>query len=231
MIGPDDYELRVDAWTPASIPMARLAQYMAELARLLGHAESVHFLRLRKGSTRLESAHSPEAQDDVRSAISRLDAMLREDNAVGQLSRGADNIIRFPGRELTQPERIGPLRQHTECDGVLVRIGGRDETAHAHLVDAEGRVWNCSVSREMARDMAHHLFGAPLRVSGTARWARAEHGEWMLLDFRASDFRVLNDERLGEAVARLRNVETDWQTRDDPLSLLQGIRGSDDEIH
>lgn len=50
MPGGEIYELYIDAFTPDSIPMARLAEYMGGFAALLGHREHVHFGKLKPGS-------------------------------------------------------------------------------------------------------------------------------------------------------------------------------------
>jgi hypothetical protein len=50
MAGSSEYRLKIDVYTPATIPMARLAEYMQEFAVLLGEAKSVHFVRLEEGS-------------------------------------------------------------------------------------------------------------------------------------------------------------------------------------
>jgi len=44
----EEYEFHIDAFTPATIPMARLAQYLAELSVLLDQPERVHFEKLKK---------------------------------------------------------------------------------------------------------------------------------------------------------------------------------------
>lgn len=36
------YRFKIDAYSPDTMPMARLAQYMGELAVLLGEREAVH---------------------------------------------------------------------------------------------------------------------------------------------------------------------------------------------
>jgi hypothetical protein len=113
----EDDEFRISAFTPSSIPMARLAQYqyMAELASLLGNSENVHFASLKKGSVRVvarvaneaapkvsltvNSARDPSGPPEVRRHFKRIDDMLRYDNAVGNLKRGRTNIISFPGQE------------------------------------------------------------------------------------------------------------------------------------
>lgn len=40
------FTLRIDAFTPESLPMRRLAQYLLGLAQLMGEPEHVHFDRI-----------------------------------------------------------------------------------------------------------------------------------------------------------------------------------------
>ena len=51
MSGDDTYELHIDAFTPESIPMSRLDEYMADFAVLLGHQEHVHFDKVKPGGS------------------------------------------------------------------------------------------------------------------------------------------------------------------------------------
>lgn len=243
----EEYTFDIEAYSPETIPMARLAEYMQEMANLLGYPDRVHFSHLERGSVqlvaraereavpkiraRLDSANDSEAPDNIREIISRINGMLREDNAIGSLIYGTDNIIRFPGRETPKSNKIGPFNQHAEFDGVLVRIGGIDQTAHALIEDVEGEIRSCLVSREIAKRMAQYLFGTPIRVIGMARWERNEMGEWKLIRFRAEDFRSLDASSLRAVVRRLRAIEGNgWNKEDDSLLLLHDIRGDDDGI-
>ena len=47
-----EYRFVIDALSPDTLPMARLAEYMGELARLLGRPDQVHFERLGGGEHR-----------------------------------------------------------------------------------------------------------------------------------------------------------------------------------
>ena len=47
------YSLYIDAYSPETMPMARLAEYMQSFAQMLGHEAGVHFAGLKPGSTRL----------------------------------------------------------------------------------------------------------------------------------------------------------------------------------
>ena len=61
-----EYRFRIDAYSPETMPMARLAEYMAELALLLGEPSAVHFKRLARGSTVLVNSVDREAAPKVR---------------------------------------------------------------------------------------------------------------------------------------------------------------------
>jgi hypothetical protein len=243
----EEYEFHIDAYTPTTIPMARLAQYLSELAALIGQTERVHFTRLKSGSVqivakvereaapkvrvRLQNALDPEAPPDVRRPYIRLDEMLRADNAVAKLMRGSANIVRFPGRTGARSPRMGPFTEQAEVDGRIVRIGGTDDTAHALIEDGEGEVWSAECTRELAIQLAHYLYGDPLRLSGNARWERDEAGKWELLSFRAKDFHPLLAEDLATALNTLRRIDAQWKRDEDPTALLRQLREGSEEAH
>jgi hypothetical protein len=93
-----EYRFKIDAYSPDTMPMARLAQYMAELATLLGEQNAVHFKRVTKGSTvlnaRVDREATPKVRDRVaavragdggsepRRAFNTLNRLLRDDNAI-----------------------------------------------------------------------------------------------------------------------------------------------------
>ena len=67
-----EYRFKIDAFTPETLPMARLAEYMAELATLLGTQERVHFVRLEGGSTTLVQEIEYEAIPKVRERLNGI---------------------------------------------------------------------------------------------------------------------------------------------------------------
>ena len=109
MPGDEVYELYVDALTPMSISMARLAEYMTDFAELLGHQEHVHCEAVKPGSVSLASRVEPIAQNKVRCRVHEvrygnephaavkgyqsLDNRLAEDNAVGRIMHRAAKVI------------------------------------------------------------------------------------------------------------------------------------------
>lgn len=230
--------------------MARLAEYLSGLATLLANSDRVHFDRLEEGSTvivskvereaapkvanRIESIEQNEAPNDARDVIVRLNNMLRDDNATAELYRVTDGqtaqVYRFPGREIPKPQRAGPFTELAVFDGELVRVGGKDATAHAQIVDAEGRYWSGELSRQLAHDMGAHLYEW-LRVEGQARWERNEDGQWKLVKFTISSFRLLPKDLLADTVQKLRSIPGgEWQNTD-PSAFIRESRSDDDGIH
>ncbi len=245
----DGYEYRfvIDAYSPDTLPMSRLAEYMADLAQLLGRAQQVHFVRLEPGSTvlvqnvereaepevrqRLRTVGCDDTPADVASAFKALNRHLANDNAVGSLQEsGGAEVVRFPGREQPQPLTFGAFNEPGVLDGVLIRIGGRDDTVPVHLQDGD-MVHVCNATRDMARQLALHLYGSVLRVRGEGRWERDADGNWSMKRFNISGFEELDDAPLGEIVGRLRAVEgSRWSDIDDPPAELQRLRGLDEAL-
>ena len=237
----DEYRFVIDAYSPDTLPMARLAEYMADLARLLGRTKQVHFVRLDPGSAELVHAVEPEAAADVRNrlraikrgeaaadattAFAALDRRLASDHATGSLRDGGGEVIRFPGRERSPPLTFGAFVQPGVLDGVLIRVGGRDDTVPVHLRDGE-TIHICNATRDMARHLAVHLYGPTLRVRGDGRWERDADGVWSMKRFNIEKFDELDDATLGEVVERLRGVEgSGWKDIDDLSAELGRLRG------
>ena len=243
-----EYRFRIDAFTSATMPMARLAEYMTDLAMLLGEPERVHFERLDEGSavlvqriddeaapkvrSRLHAVRAGDAPGEAMKAFESLDRRLAADNATGVLTGpDEDNVICFPGRERPAPLTYGSFRQHGSLDGVLVRLGGVDQSVHGLLQDGT-QTWRFETTREMARDLRAHLYEKPLRIFGEGRWRRDPAGKWNLDRFVLSNFEALDDAPWPETVERLRAIKgADWNAVDDPLAELRELRGEGDAPH
>src|SRR5450759_1912539 len=128
-----EYRLRIDVFSVESLPMSRLAEYMTELARLLGEQERVHFSRLEPGSAvlvssvenpavpkvgeRLHKVREGHGPKDAMQAYKALDTLLAKDNAIASLTaEGGAEIIAFPGRTRPEPMRYGPFREEGSLD-------------------------------------------------------------------------------------------------------------------
>lgn len=235
-----EYRLRIDVFTPATLPMKRLAEYMAEFARLLGEPERVHFVKIDDGSAVLVSRIDPEAETkvarrvlEVRSGIGdpeglraekRIDAMLATDSAVGQLldQNGAE-IIPFPGRMRPKPLSYGPFREDGVLEGVLIRVGGKDDSVPVWLRDG-AVIHKCTAKEDLARRISvHYPTGAFLRVWGSGRWMRAEDGSWYMERFDIREFEPLDEASLPDVIRKLRTVRgAEWG--DDPINDLHKLR-------
>lgn len=215
------YTLRIDAFTPETIRMDRLAEYMAEMPKLLGDPNKVRFGGVTEGSLEIHAHFARDAipadcdivanafggNEAAVRAYDALDRLLDADNAVGAiLSPDRDELIAFQGRNRPKPIELPSLREDATVEGELVRIGGKDHTVHATLVDGP-RKWRCVVDRGIARKMAQHLFGAPLRVHGSGKWNRTESGVWELSALDVRTFEVLESRSLLESVQRLRALD------------------------
>ncbi|MGH9904546.1 MAG: hypothetical protein ACRD8U_03050 [Pyrinomonadaceae bacterium] len=253
MYGYDEYTFEIkESYTPETLPMERMGEYVVELAKMLGNRDNVHFKELAPGSVkvkyhveheaspkveqRLEDIKRNEATPEAVEAVNKINIMLRDDNAVGYLFRAAANegfpkaeILKFPGREIPRPVKIGPMAKWASFDGELVRIGGK--TPHAMIETAEGKSRIGELTKAMAQELASHLYQV-LRVAGEARWERLEDGTWDLKTFYIKTFTLLPKETLLESVDRLREIEgNEWKAMDDPVGFVRKLRGEDDELH
>ena len=203
-------ELHIDAFTPDTLPLGRMAEYLAAYARLLGSSEELRFAGLVKGSAtlrvsipatdsqfvskRLKSASTADGPEDARKAYAQIDRMLRENGAVGDVRlKGGARIIQFPGRRLPAEPPALEVTEIAEVDGVVVRVGGTDQTIPVHLQGANGEIFPCTVKdRAVARQLAGLLFEEPIRARGMGTWSRGADGRWKLKSMNIDGWDVLD---------------------------------------
>ena len=244
------YTLYIKAYSPETIPMARLAEYMQRFAKMLGHEDAVHLKGVRPGSTqlaasieheqipkvrsRLDQIAQGEAPPDIAKAQDELDRLLADDNATGFIYEDDDQdakIIAFPGINRPVPVSYGPFTEEGTLDGVLISIGGADQTVHVQLQNGEMKYTGLETNRETARRLAKHLYES-IRVSGSGRWFREQDGTWTLRRFKVAAFEVLKKTDLRAAVDELRAIEDgDWKTMDDPIAALGALRDGSNGVH
>ena len=232
---------RIDGFTPATLPSARLAQYLLDLNALLGSTTKVHFAKIGKGSAKIIQWAEPKALPVIRQrvfsvkvnknkgapelveAVERLNNHLIEDEAAGNLRIGRDKVLDFPGKRTEERRIIGPVTQNEYLDGQLVRIGGIDATVPVHLREGEDFHY-CTANVEVAKKLAPYLYGQTIRVFGVAYWYRYPKGQWQLDHFRVENFQALEDIPLREAVERLRSIpHDDWdETISGKIKLREG---------
>lgn len=233
------HRFEIDVFTPETLPMERLAEYMLLFAKLLGEAEHVHFVEVEHGSavllaridevavpkveTRLANAARGQGDPVALKALQELDDMLANDNAVGQLlDEGGAKIIAFLGRTRPTPLEYGPFREDGVLEGVVIKIGGKGEIVPIWLQD-NVQTHRCGASRSLARRLAKYYDGGLLRVSGTGNWIRLATGAWLMRSFEIKSFDLLDDAPLADVIKRLQGVEgADWG--DDPVADLMRLR-------
>ena len=233
--------------------MAKLAEYMAGFAALLGRDHAVHFTKLQTGSTEIcalvEREDVPKvarriseislgiAPRDAAKSFHDLDQMLANDNTAGSIIRiGNDsleeNILQFPGNTQAKEQVFGPFYQDGHLDGILMRIGGTDDTISLQLQTDTKKIYSkIETDRLTAKQLRHCLF-EPVRVFGRGRWLRDEKGQWVLLHFKVKQFEALENLSLVDAVKALRAAASNgWSDVDNPFDELQNFRSDDDGLH
>lgn len=244
-----EYRFKIDAFTPDTLPMERLAEYMADLAKILGAPASVHFVRLEEGSAilvqkiaedvepavraRARAAREGEGPYDAVRAYRNVNRRLLDDNAIGVLADDAEvKIIEFPGRQQAEPLTFGAFNQEGSIDGVVIRVGGVRELVPVTLQARDYKQTHCLASRQIAKVLATYIFGPELRVYGSGRWSRDKMGTWNLERFTVGRFEILSDEPLSAVVAGMREVPgNDWTEVGDPWDTLRRDRDGSSEVH
>jgi len=235
-----EYRFEIDAFTPASIPMSRLAEYISDLAKMFGNNNSVHLLRIEGGSTvpvmmveweaepkvreRIKAVKSHEAPEEAQQAARDIDRRLLEDNAAAVLRDPVGTkLFRFIGRESATRMEFGPISQPGVFQGVPIKVGGEHDPVPVHLEDGREKIIVLA-RRSLAKEIAQHLFTNVIRVEGTGRWIRRADGEWEMLSFQALSYRQVEEADIRKNIGDLRKVPGDWKRLDDPIAALEEIR-------
>ena len=231
-----------DSYTPATLPMARLAEYLADLAIVLGERDYVHFVDLRDGSSairhavdtpaipkvraRIHSAKVGDADSEASGAMARIEHRLRADNAKAFLRKHGDEqgrLLYFPGVSSPVEPEYGPFNEQAQLYGVPISVGGKRAVVKVHLEDSDN-VHICEASRDVALRLAPLMFHYHVRVHGTGRFFRDSDGNWEMRNFRISDFEKLDARPLAETVERLRGITRKVGLDKDILEKLANLR-------
>lgn len=217
---------KIEAYTAETMPLDRLAEYLAQLATMLGEPQHVHLIRVESSSTKPVLKIDTDAVERVRQRVAdvrkgvaprpalqsyrTINAMLRKDEARASLLEGSAEIIQFPGKD----EAEGPIsgvRQRGSVDGQLQKVGGSGEWVPVQLRTMdETTITGCYAKRQLAKLLGNHLF-EPLRLHGQGRWTRTATGEWYLDRFWVDTFDTLSEEPLPKVVDALRAIKVKWQ--------------------
>ena len=236
-----NFFFRIDDCELAEMPAERVAEYIKNLAILLGHKKDVHFESLESGSVALvcsvERSCMQKATQRVKdashglgfkqavTAYQNIARYLQQDQSTAHLwGANHETIIRFPQDDHSTGQECGPFEEEDVADGVVVCIGGVGETVPVWLQSGNTK-FVCMANRDIARQLAPHLFGKELRFFGMGTHLRDKNGEWKTLRFIIQRFVELDDTPLPVLVERLRSVPGNgWEELDDPWGELQRER-------
>jgi hypothetical protein len=241
-----ELRFKIDKFLPETIPMERLGEYLVALAKMLGDKAEVHFKELETGSTvvvhRVAEKAAVEVEERIThvargtadlvhlNAFKELNALLKADDATGVLTRegGGGKLLSFPGKHTLEPARPQVVTQASTIDGVVIKLGGKDDTVPVTIQDGEN-VYICNTTRAIARTLGPHLFGRELRLSGKGEWHRPESGTWVLRKFYIADFIELDDTPLPDLVETLRQSPGTWGEGSDAWDELRELRGGEED--
>ena len=237
-----------ESFTPETLPMWRLAEYMADLADLFGEKPSVHFVQIEGGSavivqeidhaaypkvrTRVYGVKRGDATSDAQRAYDSLNRRLAADNASGALieeqpeAQESARVLEFPGKKKFVEPDYGPVTQAGSLQGIVIVVGGESDPVPVHIQDGD-TVHICRARRPVAKELAAHIFGSPLRVSGNGRWLRDSTGAWVMRSFHITAFAVLEDNALSTVVVKLRQIPGKWKDKQDTAKTLNALRTGD----
>ena len=243
------YRFLIDeSFTPETLPMRRLAEYMSDLAALLGEEQSVHFVQIESGSavlvqdvdyeaypkvrTRVNAVNRGDAAPDTQRAYDSLNLRLADDNASGALMEGqaaetpTPVVLEFPGRRKAVEPEYGPITQAGSLQGKVIVVGGESDPVPVHIQDGD-TVHICRARRQVAKELAGHIFVVTVRASGNGRWLRESTGVWKLKSFQITSFTVLEDSALSTVVENLRQIPGKWKENPDLTQVLHALRTGD----
>jgi hypothetical protein len=242
-------EIKGVAITPYTLPMSRLALYLADLAQLLGHHESVHLVGVTEGSTQpiiyVDADEESRISEQVRHAqrgmgplkanraYKKIDQKLREDHASATFVNVSQKVevIEFPGVKTNLPQAYGPIKERASVIGELKRVGGFDPTIPIHLQRADGVIFYCDADANIAKQLAP-FYSRVIRVHGVATYSRGKEGVWKTDHFKIQSFdpEPLSEEGFSATMERLRSVPgNEWATMTDPLEELRSIRDGEEK--
>lgn len=235
----EELEFVIPAYTPETMPLPRLLEYLEQIAAVVGVANDMHLIRVDRSSTkpvfkmpRETAMRARESAAAVRvgrgsvtqrSAYSRIRQMVRTDSDKPASLRDQTGVILsfFPEEDLDAV--VASVRQATTFDGELMRVGGVGDYSAIQMQDLGGKVYSgFSAPRSLAKEMGGLLF-EPLRVSGIGNWERTRAGAWNLSRMLIQTYVLLDDNSADDIVLHLRTAKVNWPENAD--ELLQAERG------
>ena len=232
----EDYEVLefvIPAYTPETMPLDRLLQYLQQIGEVVGATSDLHLISIDKSSTkpvfhipaplaaqareRIAAVRSGNGTQIQRTAFNRIRGMVRRDGGKpASLKDHTGVILAFP----PAAEEIGAvsgIRQPSTFDGALTRVGGVGDFTPVQMQNLDGEVFSgFNAPRALAKEMAHKLF-EPIRVFGIGYWDRSPVGEWKLSKMLIQSYEPLDNEPLEEVFRKLKAAPVAWPENADDI--------------
>jgi hypothetical protein len=229
----EEMEFVIPAYTPETMPLDRLLQYLQLIAEVVGVPKYMHLVRILPSSTKpvfkmpipvavkarekVAAVRSGAGTGAQRRAYGQIRQMVRKDGGrSASLNDRTGIILDFP----PTPDDIGALagiRQASSFEGSLTKVGGVGEFIPIQMQDLSGEVFSgFSAPKTLAKAMAKLLF-EPIRVSGIGSWDRTPAGEWKLAKMLVQAYEALGDESLSEVFQKLRAAPVAWPDNADDI--------------
>ena len=235
-----DFCFKIDGCALNEIPMERLSEYMKDLVKLFDSRQHIRVVGIKGGSVEVAMGVDESCKEELKqrvcdaaqekgqrrsiSAFRRINERLCEDGREGLLSCDGVTILRFPGEQGSTQEKIGPFEQEDSFDGRVIRVGGQKNLVPVWLQCGDERI-DCLAGRDMAKELAKHLFGEELRVFGKGNRFCDTEGEWQFSRFIITRFEILDTTPLTVLVERLRSIPGNgWEELEDPWEKLRRER-------
>jgi hypothetical protein len=237
----------IPGYTPDTMPLDRLIEYLQQMAVVLGDPKNLHLVEIRKSSVAPILHASKEVAIEAREraqrvqrgdgtkrqleAYNRIRRMVRRDS-IGEKNAGRPALLRSAERVILAippaPDDSGiveGIRQPTTVDGQLIRVGGAGDAAALQLQDLDGRILSgFTASRQLAKELAPLIY-EPIRLMGIGQWCRSADGAWQLDRMLVQSYERLEEEDATVTVERLRDLKVEWP--DDAWDRLINERGPD----
>ena len=233
------FEFSVPGYTPETMPLDRLIEYLNQLMVILGSPSDLHLVDIKTGSTRpvllarhdvarkvrgrarnVWSGGGPARAQD---AFRRVRRMVAEDGGKpAVLISKQQTILEFQGDDIAEDQVVPSVRHPTTINGKLVRIGGTSEYAQALVEDFSGNVIaGCTVARDQAAQLGALLY-KPVQLHGVGSWSRDERGKWQLSRFHVQTFEEMEDAPIEDVLREAAEAAGNWP--DDLHDRLIGMR-------
>ncbi len=235
----EHFEFKVLGYTPDTMPLDRLIEYLNQLMVILGQPSDLHLINIKKSSTMpvLAMRHdvAVKARENAKKvwqgggsvrkkeAFQNIRRMVSEDGGKPAILKTKEGkIIEFPRVDLGLDQEISAVRQPTTLTGKLVRIGGIGEYAQLLIQEPSGDVIaGCMASRAIAQNMGNLLYKS-IRVSGDGSWQRTADGKWEINRLNIQSFEELSEDELEDVLGEIYKLTTDWT--DDAAGKLLSMR-------